>query len=122
MNTAFTEALAAIRDLYRTIQEITARVLDDFSIEALNSAVRDRALLLARIDDERRVITKATAPNLLRTSAEFQEIRNCIESITALDHEVSNRVMRRMEEIRAELISLTNSSRAANCYTRHCRL
>jgi hypothetical protein len=122
MSTAFTEALAAIRDLYRTIQEITARVLENFSIEALDSAVRDRALLLARIDDERRVITKATTPHLLRTSPEFQEIRNCIESITALDHEVSNRVMRRMEEIRAELISLTNSSRAATSYTRHCRL
>jgi hypothetical protein len=119
MNASIVKQLSAIRDLYRAIREITARVMADFSIEALDAAIRQRSLLLLRIESERDVLDRLHGLNSWKGCAEYEEIRGHITAIATLDREAGARVSNRMNNIRRELVSLTDTSRAARLYTRN---
>lgn len=119
MNASIVKQLSAIRDLYRAIREITARVMADFSIEALDAAIRQRSLLLLRIESEREALDRLHGLKSLKGCAEYEEIRGHITAIATLDREAGARVSIRMNTIRRELVSLTDTSRAARLYTRN---
>ncbi|MBN2037547.1 MAG: hypothetical protein JW768_12470 [Chitinispirillaceae bacterium] len=113
--------LSAICDLYHAIRDITAQVMADFSIQALDNAVQQRSLLLLRIDDERSALRKLLDPPAWKTYDRYWEIRRHIDVITRLDKEAITLVSARMNEVRKELSALTASSRAAGAYTRYSR-
>jgi hypothetical protein len=115
------QRLAAICELYRTIREITAQVMTDFSIHALDSVVQQRSLLLLRIDGERNALQKLQDPRAWKTYDHYWEIRKHIDVITQLDREAVARVTTRMNKVRRELAALTDTSRAAGAYTRYSR-
>jgi hypothetical protein len=91
----------------------------DFSIEALDAAIRQRSLLLLRIESEREVLDRRHGPDSWKGFAEYEEIRGHITAIATLDREAGARVTNRMNNIRCELVSLTDTSRAARSYTRN---
>ena len=119
MNASILKHLLVVRDLYRAIREITARVMADFSIEALDAAIMQRSLLLLRIESERDVLDRLCVPNSWKGFAEYEEIRGHITALATLDREAGARVTTRMNTIRCELVSLTDTSRAARSYTRN---
>ena len=118
MNKPIAQHLSVIRDLYHAIQDMTARVMENFSIEALDAAIMQRSVLLSRIEGEREVIERIHGQHSWKEHAEYGEIRGHIDAITALDREAAARVRNRMDGVRRELVSLTETSRAARSYTR----
>ena len=118
MNTSIVKHLSVVRDLYRAIREVTARVMADFSIEALDAAIRQRSLLLSRIESEREVLERLHGQHSWKGFVEYGEIRGHIDAIASLDREAAAQVTSRMNGVRQELVSLTDTSRAAGLYTR----
>ena len=122
MNKPIALHLSIVRDLYRTIREVTARAVENFSIEALDAAIVQRSLLLSRIEDEREEIERVHGQKSWKGQVEYGEIRGHIEVIAALDREAAARVRCRMNGVRQELVSLAETSRAARSYTRSSAL
>jgi hypothetical protein len=120
MNAMIASRLLGIRDLFRAIRGITSRVLSDFSIEALDAAVRQRAVLLLRIDSEHEALG-AFDVRLWKEKEQVREIRSCIDDIRRFDLEAAALVRQRMNDVRRELSSLSDSSCAARQYTRNSR-
>jgi hypothetical protein len=119
MNAYLVKHFSAVRDLYCTIREITARVMADFSIEALDAAIRQRSLLLLRIESERDVFERRLGPESWKWFAGNEEIRDHIDAIGALDSEAAARVMNLMNDVRRKQVSLTETAQAARSYTRN---
>jgi hypothetical protein len=113
--------LSEIRDLYGTLKEMTKRFLDDFSIPRLNELVRERALVLLKIDSEEERLLRIAEAGSLKRYGEYGEITDTIAAILSFDREIAARVTRVMNTVRGELSSLSESSNAAKVYTRHCR-
>ena len=120
MNATIASRLSGIRDLVRAIREIASRVLSDFSIEALDAAVRQRAVLLLRLDSEQEALGIFDA-RLWKETEQAREIRSCIDDIRRFDTEATALVRQRMNDVRRELSSLSDSSSAARHYTRNSR-
>lgn len=120
MNDILTGTLATIRDLYCTIRDVTARVLADFSVDALDALIRERSLLCARIEDERQRLPQG--PHWWKATPEYREICGHIAAIAAFDREASARIRAGMHAIKNELVALDRSSRAARSYTQNCRV
>jgi hypothetical protein len=119
MNACILKHLSVVRDLYHAIREITARVVADFSIEALDTAIRQRSLLLLRIESEREALDERHGQNSWKGFAEYGEIRGHIDAIATLDREAAARVTNIMNDVRRELVSLTDTSQAARSYARN---
>jgi hypothetical protein len=113
--------LKAIADLLRAIRDHSSRILENFSASAIDAAVRQRALILLRIEDEREALLKIRAPHFWNGYDEYKEIQSHINAITRLDKEAAALARLRMNEMRRELSSLTDTSCAAKVYTRNSR-
>lgn len=125
MNSSNTAAvqplLSGIRDLFRTLCSMTQRFLDDFSMQALQDLLRERSVVLLKIDSERARLLGISTPRCWDRYGEYGEIRSAISTIAAYDREIAVRVTHDMNSISRELSSLSDSSHAAMKYTRHRR-
>lgn len=113
--------LSGIRDLYGTLCAMTQQFMDDFSIPALQDLLRERSVVLLKINSERTRLLGISTPRCWDRYGEYGEIRNAISAITAYDREIAARVTHDMNSISRELSSLSDSSKAAIKYTRHSR-
>lgn len=100
---------------------MTRRFLDDFSIPALQDLLRERSVVLSKIDSERTRLLGISSPRSWDRYGEYGEIRNAISAVSAYDREIAARVLNSMNSINRELSSLSNSSNAALNYSRHRR-
>jgi hypothetical protein len=113
--------LSGIRDLYGALCTMTRRFLDDFSIPALQDLLRERSVVLLKIDSERTRLLGISTPRSWDRYCEYGEIKNAISAITAYDREIAARVTVDMNSVSRELASLSSSSTAAMNYSRHRR-
>ena len=111
--------LAIIRDLYKSIKQVTEKLLRDFSDTNLIETVQIRAGLLEKIAAEE-ALTKSVPENDT-TSCECvkikNEIRDLILSIAAIDKTATSITKTSMKQIRSNLCRLYSSSQAAMAYT-----
>jgi hypothetical protein len=115
------QLLSEIRDLYGTLRDMTKRFLDEFSVSSLQDLVRERALVLLKINSEEDRLLRISDVGGLKQYGEFREINDSIAAILAADREITTRVTSRMNSINSELALLSDTSSAAKTYTRHCR-
>lgn len=115
--------LDAIRSRYNSVHEITSRLGLNPAQESLDTALTQRAIILADLVPEQIEVTRELG-SVDRTSSEaaaidalVDEIHGTVESICALDIRLEKTVRGRMDDNREELRSLYHSSRAARAYT-----
>jgi len=113
--------LSEIRDFYGTLRAMTRRFLDEFSIPALQDLLKERAVVLLKINSEEEQLIGISEIQGLKKYSQYGEISNHISAILSCDSEIAARIKYGMSEIRGRLSKLSDSSNAALKYTRHCR-
>lgn len=122
LSAQITRQLALIRDLFRAVRDMTTGVLNDFSLEALDTMVRQREVLLLRIDSEKEALIRIHGSPYVNGHAAYRDIRNSIDDIRRYDQEAAALVRQRMDAVQRELSSLSDTSRAARVYTSNSRI
>ena len=113
--------LSVIGDLYRSILELTKRVATDFSFDALDEALKKRALLLLRIDGEEGELRAQPDGRCWAASEHARDIREQVSAIMELDRALANRASGSLARVGAELSSLARTSHAAKAYAKNIR-
>ena len=115
------QLLSDIRDLYGTLQDMTRRFLDEFSIPALQDLLKERAVVLLKIDSEEERLLRISDVRCLNHYGEYGEITDHIAAILSCDREITERVKHGMKAVNRDLSSLSATSNAAIMYTLHTR-
>ena len=118
---AIQSRLAAICGLYRSILELTKRVVADFSFDALNEALKKRDLLFLRIEGEESELYAQEGAFHWVGTEHTREIREHIYAIADLDRRLTAQASDHIARVKQELSSLTDTSHAARAYTRNSR-
>lgn len=102
--------------LFRALLAATNGALENFSTEAVQNLVRERALLLTQLDAERDMRRETGAIHPGKDAPEFARIR---EQIVDLDSALVSRLTTSVSSTRLQLALLTDASRAARAYVRN---
>jgi hypothetical protein len=118
---AIRSRLAAIGELYRSIVEVTSRVAENFSFDALDEALKKRALILQRIAGEESELRAGQGAFRWAGTQHTREIREHISAIMDLDRSLEGQASDHIARVKQDLCSLSDTSHAARAYTRNSR-
>lgn len=117
--------LKSIRDKYERVKEMTETLDVDSDPVTCIKIIEQRSGILSEIEDEKSLLEKNGSqwrklcdnnPVLKKVRGEIQLL---IATAIALDSMTQDKLARKMEKVRAEISSLSQTSKAALSYARH---
>ena len=117
--------LRNIRDKYARIKEMTETLDIDTNPESCISIIEQRSCLLSEIEEEKNRLEQNCRQwqKLCESNPVLEKIRNEIQMLMgaaiALDSMIQDKLARKIEKVRAEISSLSQTSKATLSYARH---
>lgn len=114
------EQLFRIKELYSMVKQVTIGIVEHFSADDLNEALKNRDELLCIIGKEEAAYRRlgcGSGEHVGECKKIVNEIRDLILSTLNLDKELTLTVENSMQQVRSELSGLYKTSRAAVAYS-----